>query len=301
MQRWCVLKIFSSCFSAFGSLLAVFVLFWVNPPGFHSDAFAYERSRPIGLPLELQEVGITEKLGEQVTIDELHFTNEAGERVLLSSYFNSNRPVLLQLIYYTCPGICNFMLSGLLESLKEFEWTPGEQFEVVTISIDPTEAHQLAAAKKANYMELYDREAGEKGWHFLTSDEENVRELARQVGFGYQYDQVQGEYAHSSVLFVLTPGGKISRYLYGIQYPQLDLRLSLLEASEGKIGTVVDRLIMFCYRYDPDSRGYAMVAFRVMQAGAGVTTIALGSFLLIFWRRQRRFDQKSATGQESVK
>jgi protein SCO1/2 len=166
------------------------------------------------------------------------------------------------------------------------DWIPGREFEIVNVSIDPRETPRLAAEKKAAYLSSYGRPEAGNGWHFLTGTEEQIKKLASQVGFGYRYDKRDQQYAHSAVLFALTPEGKISRYLYGIEYRPKDFRLALLEASSGKIGTVIDRLLLFCYRYDPITRKYSMVITKVLQFSSLVTVLLLGGYLVLFWRRQ---------------
>ena len=242
------------------------------------------------IPEELQGVGITEHLGGAVSIQELQFKNEKGETVKLSSYFRKGHPVLLTLVYYRCPNLCNFLLNGLVTSLKPLDWTPGKQFDIVSVSINPREGPELAAAKKISTINSYGKPEAAEGWHFLTGDEGQIRKLADQVGFGYHYDEGEQQYAHSSVIFALTPEGKISRYLYGIEFPQKDLRLAMLEASDGKIGTVVDRLLLFCYHYDPKTGKYSLIASRVMNAGGAGTVLIFGGYLAVFWRRQRKRD-----------
>jgi len=240
------------------------------------------------IPPELAGIGITEHLGDTVSLSSLKFKNELGEVKPLSDYFKRGHPVVLTLVYYQCPNLCNFMLNGLLDGLKTFEWTPGNQFDIVTISINPNETPELAEKKKQSYMKAYSRPEAASGWHFLTGEESQIKQLAKEVGFGYRYDPVEKQYAHSAALYVLTPEGKISRYLYGIEYPNRDLRLALLEASRGKIGTVVDRFLLFCYRYDPHTRKYSVYLTRIMQSACGATVVLFGGYLFIFWRRQRK-------------
>jgi protein SCO1/2 len=240
------------------------------------------------IPDELQGVGIAEHLGGAVSIQDLQFNNEKGEAVKLSSYFRKGHPVLLTLVYYQCPNLCGFLLNGLVTSLKSLDWTPGKQFDIVTVSINPKEGPALASAKKSAIIGSYGKPEAAEGWHFLTGDEAQIRRLADQVGFGYHYDDKELQYAHSSVIFALTPEGKISRYLYGIEFPQKDLRLAMLEASDGKIGTVVDRLLLFCYHYDPKTGKYSLIASRVMNAGGAGTVLIFGGYLAVFWRRQRK-------------
>lgn len=245
---------------------------------------------------QVSEIGVTEHLGDQISISDLKFQDEQGKPVVLGDYFKRGKPVLLTLVYYQCPNLCNFLLNGLLASLKSFEWTPGDQFELVTVSIHPKETPELADKKKASYLSAYDRPTADlltiaQGWHFLTvqkGQEDQVQKLAEEVGFHYQYDPSEKQYAHSAVIYALTPEGKISRYLYGIEFPQKSLKLALLEASSGKIGSVVDRILLFCYRYDPQSRKYSVYLTKLMQAGCGGTMIVFGGYLIAFWRRQRK-------------
>lgn len=241
-----------------------------------------------GTPQEMQEIGIVEKAGSQIDIDKLWFKNEEGERVEFSEYFKSGKPVILSLIYFSCPNICSYLLNGMVNSLRTLKWTIGKEFEAITVSIHPGESSSIAKEKKANYIKSYGRMEAEKGWHFLTGQEDQVRQLADAVGFGYRYEEETEEYAHSAGVFVLTPDGKVSRTLYGIDYPNRDLRLSLMEASDGKIGTPFERFLMYCYKYDPGTRGYALYALRIVQAGGVLTILALGTFVFVLWRRERK-------------
>jgi len=240
------------------------------------------------LPENLKDVQIEDRLGNQVEIQGLQFRDEAGNSVPLSTYFNRGRPVVLALVYYECPNLCTLVLSGLLETLKAFDWVPGEKFEVLSVSINPKETAELATTKKNNYLKEYGKPEAAKGWHFLTGEEEQIRALADQVGFRYKYVEEEQQYAHGAALFVLTPDGRLSRTLYGIQYAPKDFKLALLEASEGKIGTVVERFLLFCYSYDPVTRKYSVTLTRVMQAGGLASTLLFGGYLAIFWYRQRR-------------
>jgi len=252
------------------------------------------------VPAELKEAGITEHLGDSVSLNELTFKNEKNQDVRLSDYFQSGRPVLLNLVYYGCPNLCSFVLDGLVQSLKKIEWIPGKEFELVTLSINPTEDSELATRKKESYLKVYGQtlatpdarnvriSQASQGWHFLTGKEDQIKKLASEVGFGYRYDETEQQYAHSAALMVLTPEGKISRYLYGIEYSAKDLRLSLVEASRGRVGTVIDRILLFCYRYDPKQRKYSVYLTRVMQAGGAGTIVIFGGYLALFWRAQRR-------------
>jgi protein SCO1/2 len=240
------------------------------------------------LPEQLKGVQIEDKLGSRVEIGSLQFRNEAGEQVSLESYFKKGKPVLLALVYYECPNLCTLVLTGLLDSLKSLDWTVGEKFEVVAVSINPNETPELATSKKANYLKQYARAGAESSWHFLTGEEPQIRALAGQVGFGYRYVPEEKQYAHGAAVFVLTPEGVLSRTLYGIQYAPKDVKLALLEASEGKIGSVVDRFLLFCYSYDPVTKKYSVTLTRVMQAGGLGSTLLFGGYLAVFWFRQRR-------------
>lgn len=249
------------------------------------------------LPQELKDATITEKLGAQVDIQNLKFKDETGAEVSLSKFFTGTKPVLLTMVYYQCPNLCNFLLNGVSMGMRSLKWSVGEQFDVVSVSINPNEGSALAAKKKAAYLKEYGRIGSEAGWHFLTGSEDQIKALASQIGFGFYYDEKIKEYAHASALFVLTPTGKVSRLLYGIDFPEKNLRLALLEASDGKIGTIVDRFLMFCYQYNPDSKGYAMAAMKLVQAGGMLTMVLLFGYLFWFWRREKshaRLQAKSA-------
>ena len=235
---------------------------------------------------DLDRIDIVEKIGESIPL-ELTFVDDHGDSVRLAGYFGDNKPVILVLGYYSCPMLCNLVFNGVVDGINELDWKAGEEFRIITVSIDPTETPELAAAKKANYLDPINRDVGDSGWMFLTGEESQSRALAEAVGFEYFYDTAQGQYAHPAALFVLTPEGKISRYLYGIQFSKTDLKLSLLEASEGRIGNSVDRLILYCYNYDPDSRGYNVVAANVMKLGGAATLIVLTIFLGMLWYGER--------------
>lgn len=238
------------------------------------------------VPPELENVGITEKLGDKVDLS-LPFQNELGQTVTLGQYFDGKRPVLLSVVYYNCPGLCNFHLNGVAQVLKDMDWKLGREFDMVVVSMDHKETPDLATKKKANYLDLVgDAELG-KGWHFLVGSAASVKTLTDQLGFGFRWDTLSQQWAHSSAIHVLTPAGVISRYLYGIQFDPKTVRLSLVEASQGKLGTVIDRLILTCFQYNPDTRGYAFYAYNIVRFGAGLAAIALLAFLIPIWRRER--------------
>lgn len=237
------------------------------------------------LPPELEGVGIEERLGARVDPD-LTFIGENGYPVALREFFHKGRPVILNLVYYSCPMLCTLVLNGQVNALREIPWTPGSEFEIVTISIDPSETFALARQKKEMYLASYERPA--PGWHFLVDHNGNVKKLAEQIGFHYRYDERIGQYAHAAAIMVLTETGVVSRYLYGIQYRPRDVRLALTEASAGKTGSTLDRVLLFCYHYDPSARSYTLMATRIMRAGGAFVVLALGIVLVRLWRGERR-------------
>lgn len=237
-------------------------------------------------PYELEGVGIEEQLGTAISLD-LPFVDQAGKSVTLRDYFDGTHPVVLALVYYECPSLCNFLLNGLTDTLKALSWSAGEQFQVVAVSIDPGETPELAAAKRQAYLDVYGRAGSEPGWHFLTGQQAQITQLAREVGFQYRYDSRQDEYAHTAVTMVLTPQGKLSRYLHGIQFAPRDYKLALLEAADGKIGTLFDRLLMYCYHYDPQGKRYALLATNIMKGAAGATVFGVALMVWALARMKR--------------
>lgn len=232
---------------------------------------------------ELQGVGVEEKLGAKIDTS-LSFIGENGRLVQLSEYMNQGRPVVLNFVYYSCPMLCGLVLNGFTASLENLAWTPGKEFEVLTISINPREMHTLAQSKKQAMLNSYGRPA--PGWHFLSDYNDNAKKLAETVGFHYRWDEATQQYAHSAALILLTPDGRAARYLYGIKYKSMDLRLGLTEASEGKLSSTVDKLLLYCFHYDPQAKSYVMTARYIMQAGGLLTMCLLGSVLLRNWRRE---------------
>jgi protein SCO1/2 len=237
-------------------------------------------------PSTLRDVGIDQKLNEQVPLD-LVFRDEAGKVVKLREYFGE-KPVILSLVYYECPMLCNMILNGLYRSLRTLSFDVGREFNVVTVSFNPKETPALAAAKKDTYIKAYARPGAAQGWHFLTGAEESIRQLTQAVGFRYTYDPQTKQYAHASGIMVLTPQGKLARYFYGIEYAPKDLRLGLVEASAGKIGSPVDQVLLFCYHYDPVTGKYGVVIMRVIRLAGMATVLVLGAFMVVMFRRDRR-------------
>ncbi len=238
------------------------------------------------IPVQLKGIDVQEKLGQSIDLD-LEFTDETGYPKTLRSYFASGRPVILDLVYYSCPMLCNLVLNGQTQTLRSSDWTPGKEYEIVTISIDPTEKFDLAQKKKAATLASFGREAA--GWHFLTDHQGNVKKLAAQVGFGYRFDEQQQQYAHSAVVMVLTPQGKVSRYLYGILKPEKmrDVRFALVEAAQEKFG-LSERVLLWCFHYDPTARGYVMFARNLMKLGGGFLALAMIGILVRMWFKDRQ-------------
>jgi protein SCO1/2 len=234
---------------------------------------------------ELQKIDVIEHLGESIPLN-LEFTNDEGRSILLEDYFNQGKPVLLTLAYYRCPMLCGLVLNGLTKGVSELDYLPGQQFQMITISINPEESYRLAAAKKKSHIEALNKPVKKNSWAFLTDSTGNTKKLANALGFKYYYVEDRDEYAHPAVSFILTEDGKISRYLYGIEYKESDLRLSLLEASKGEIGTTLDRIILYCFQYDPDAGGYVIFAGNLMRIGGVITVLIIGSVLGILWRKE---------------
>ena len=239
------------------------------------------------VPDDLDDVGIEERLEAQVPLD-LRFTDEAGQPVVLADYFGTDKPVVLTMIYYRCPMLCTLVLDGLVDAMREIDWVPGREFEVVTVSIDPREKPKLAVQKKQGYLASFGKPEAGAGWHFLTGDADSIEALTDAVGFRYQYVEQTDEYAHAAALIVLTPDGVVSRYLYGVRHDPRTVRLSLVEASEGRIGSATDKILLYCYRYDAQEGRYAPVAMRIMQLGGMLVAVVLGAMLLTFWLREAR-------------
>lgn len=259
---------------------------WLRPAVLAAvAACSLASAQQFGRPALLKGVGMDQKLNAPVPLN-LPFKNESGRPVTLQEYFHG-KPVVLALVYYACPMLCNMELNGLLHSLKGISLNPGDDFEVVTVSFDPRETPQLAAAKKQKYAAEYGRPAAARGWHFLTGPETSSRALADAVGFHYAYDKAQDQYAHASGIIVLTPEARVSRYFFGITYPSRDLRLGLVEASNNQIGTPADQILLFCFHYDPTKGKYGFVIINVLRAFALLTLAALGALIFFLTRRSR--------------
>ena len=245
-----------------------------------------------GLPSALRDVKIEQRLNEQVPLD-LKFKDETGRIVELREYFNRSRPVILSLVFYKCPMLCNQILSGLMAGLRSQSFDAGREFEVLTVSFDPRETPELAAEKKQSYIEKYNRPVAEKGWHFLTGDQVNIARLTDAVGFRYNYDEKTNQFAHASGIMLLTPEGKLSRYFYGVEYNARDLRLGLVEASNNMIGSPVDQLLLFCFHYDPATGRYGPAVMNIMRLGGVLTVLGIGALILALRRRNGKSDAET--------
>jgi len=239
-------------------------------------------------PPPTKEVGFDQKLGDQVPLD-LVFRDEAGREVKLSRYFGK-KPVVLHLMYFECPMLCGLAIDGLLRSLRAISFDVGREFDVLTVSFDPREGPELAAAKKKNVLETYGRPGAGEGWHFLTGSEASIRALTSAVGFRYVWDDRQKQFAHATGVVVLTPAGKISRYFFGIEFPTKDLRLGLIDSTSEKIGGLTDQLLLMCYHYDPRAGRYTPAITRLLKGAAALTLVGLVAFIATMLRQERRRD-----------
>lgn len=243
------------------------------------------------LPGALAGVGIDQKLNQQVPLN-LQFRDEFGRTLPLSTYFHG-KPVLLALVYYSCPMLCTQILNGMIGSLKAVSLDPSKDFEVVSVSFDPKDTFELAASKKQMYLRRFARTGSANGFHFLTGDEASIKPLMDAIGFHYKYDPETDQFAHASGIMILTPEGRLSRYFYGVEYAPRDIRLGLVEASQNKIGNLADQALLFCYHYDPTTGKYGAVAVNLLRgAGAGFFLLGTG-WLLMAWRRDVRVDRQT--------
>jgi protein SCO1/2 len=237
-------------------------------------------------PAILSKVGITQRLNEQVP-PEIVFRDESGRAVRLGDYFGK-KPIVLTLVYFDCPALCPMVLGGELQTMKAMSLGLGKDYDAVTVSFEPKDTPALARAKWEVYAGQYGRSGAPENWHFLTGEQQSIDALTQAVGFHYAYDPVSRMYAHAAAIMVLTPEGRIARYFYGVQYPARDLRLGLVEASQGKIGTPTDQVLLYCYHYDPVTGKYGLVVMNVVRLGGALTVLVLGIFMLVMFRRERK-------------
>ena len=242
-----------------------------------------------GLPEALQKVGIEQKLGESLPL-EAEFKDEDGKSVKLGDYFAKGRPVVLALVYFECPMLCNQVLNGMTGSMKGISLDAGKDFEVVAISFDARENDKpdLGKNKKASYLERYGRPGTEKGFHFLTGTQSSIDAVTKAAGFNYEWDEKSNQFAHASAIMIVNPDGKLSRYLYGIDYSPKDLKFGIIESADNKVGSAADQLLLYCYHYDPATGKYGFAVLSAMRMGGILTLLGLGAMGFVFWRRNKK-------------
>ncbi len=250
------------------------------------------KERTEQLPQRLEGIDVDEKLDELLPMD-TEFVDENGKNVRLGDYFGGDLPVVVTLNYSNCPMLCSLQLNGFVDALKQLDLTAGKDFRMLTLAIDPEETPDLARKSKARYVGQYERPEAAEGWHFLTG--KSVSRVADAIGFSYAYNEKRKEWVHAAALIVATPEGKIARYLYGIEYHPKTVRLSIVESSEGKIGSTIDRLLLYCFHFDETEGRYAPVAMNIMRLGGGMTVLLLGGFLGLFWVRESRKSRQQRT------
>jgi protein SCO1/2 len=250
-----------------------------------ASAFPARAQQNAPLPI-LKQVGITQNLNVQIPAN-LAFRDETGQTVRIGDFFGK-KPIVLSLVYFDCPALCTEVLNGELRTMKAISLDLGKDFEAVTVSFEPKDTSALAKAKRDVYAGQYGRPNAAPHWHFLTGEQSSIDELTNVAGFRYAYDSSIRQYAHAAAILILTPDGRIDRYFYGVQYPARDFRLGLVEASEGKIGTVTDQAMLFCYQYDPMTGKYGLIVMNVVRAAGGLTVLAIGLFMLLMFRRDKK-------------
>jgi protein SCO1/2 len=270
-------------------LLAVCLLIPLLPVVATAQLAAYNQNAAYSKPATenpFANVGLDQRLNEQLPLS-LSFRDETGKTVQLGDYFGE-KPVILSFAYYDCPMLCTLVINGLIRTLRTLSFSAGNEFNIVTVSFDPKDTPAMAAVKRQTSLQSYNRKGAEAGWHFLTGDEATVRQLTQAVGFRYAFDERTQQYQHPSGIMILTPSGKLSRYFYGIEYAPRDVRLGLVEASAGKIGSPVDQVLLLCFHYDPTTGKYGLIITRALQLAGLVTIFSLGLFMVISLRRDRR-------------
>jgi protein SCO1/2 len=250
------------------------------------------------VPKELEGVGITPRLDAAVPLDAT-FRDETGAAVSLGHFFGREKPVVLNFVYFDCPMLCNVFLDGFVSSLRNLAWVPGDQFEIVTISMNPLEKPEEATIKRDHFLDVLGHPEATDGWHFLTGNEADIRRVADAVGFSYRYDEKKKEYMHSAGLFLVTPGGRLSRFLSGVNFDPQTLRLSLVETSDGKIGSAADQFLLYCFAYDHAEGRYGPAAFKIMRVFAALTVLIVGAFLAMNWKRESRRKNDVSLGVQS--
>ena len=243
-------------------------------------------------PPGLKNVGMRQNLNQPIPAG-LTFTDDLGRSVRLGDYFGK-KPIILNLVYFTCPMLCGEVLSGLENSLRMMKFDVGKEFDVITVSFDPHDTPEAAAKKKSEFLRRYKRPGAEQGWHFLVGHQDAIDSLTKAAGFDYEYDPKTRQFAHTAAILILTPEGRIAQYYYGIEYPPKDLRLGLVEAGAGKIGNVVDALLLYCYHYDPEQGKYSATILRVLRLAGVATMLFIGTFIFVMIRRGPSHDAPGA-------
>jgi protein SCO1/2 len=264
------------------SVIAVMVLLAVSAFGQGMTSGILSPS-PSVRPPGLKNVGIQQNLNQEIPAN-LAFTDDLGRSLHLGDYFGK-RPLILNLVYYNCPMLCGEVLSGLEHSLSMMQFDVGKEFDVITVSFDPSETPEMAAKKKSEFLRRYKRAGAEQGWHFLVGKPDAIDALTKAAGFQYQYDAKTKQFAHATAILVLTPEGRIAQYYYGVEYPPKDLRLGLVEAGKGKIGNIVDQLLLYCYHYDPEQGKYSATILRVLRLAGVATMLCIGTLIFVMIRR----------------
>jgi protein SCO1/2 len=259
-----------------------------NSPLYSPKYYDPSQGTANGIPDPLKKVGIEQRLGEALPLA-AEFKDENGQMVKLGDYFGKGRPVIIALVYYECPMLCNQVLNGLTGTLKGVSFDAGKEFDVVAVSFDAKEFDkpELAKNKKASYMERYGRPSTEKGWHFLTGTQASIDAITQAAGFGYTWDEKSNQFAHSSAIMIATPEGKLSRYFYGIDYSPRDVKLGIVESAESKVGNVADELMLYCFHYDPSTGKYGFQILSVLRLAAIGTLLGMGLMGFVFWRRNK--------------
>ena len=268
-------------------MVGVFMLLSLSPAT--AQLAAYNQTPTYSKPASenpFANIGLDQLLNQQLPLT-LSFRDETGKTVQLGVYFGE-KPVILSFAYYDCPMLCTLVINGLIRTLRTLSFSAGTEFNIVTVSFNPKDTPPMAAIKRQTSLQSYSRKGAENGWHFLTGDEKTIQQLTQAVGFRYAYDENTQQYQHPSGIMILTPDGKLSRYFYGIEYAPRDVRLGLIEASAGKIGSPVDQVLLLCFHYDPTTGKYGLIITRALQLGGLATMLALGVFMLISSRRDRR-------------
>jgi protein SCO1 len=285
-----------ACAVLAATLLSISALAQMNNGGMNNGVLSPPANTR---PPRLQNVGIEQHLDAQVPAD-LVFRDETGKTVKLGDYFG-HKPLILNLVYYNCTMLCGEALAGLSSAMRLIKFDVGNEFDVITVSFDPRETPEMAAAKKIDYVKRYGRASAAAGWHFLTGQPDSINALTKAVGFQYQYDEKSNQYAHATAIMVLTPEGRISRYFYGVDFPPKDLRMGLVEASQGKIGNAVDAVLLYCYHYNPETGKYGALVGNILRLAAGATILLLGGLIFILWRLDRAATSKAASRKTATK